>query len=101
MPFLGVLGAVVFAVLGFAEVVAVEVGWERRGHRGLLEARGVGSGLATELGEVEIGASTVAKVHRLVEATFGVVAIEDDAVDGDGDDFDDNLDESTDKCPML
>lgn len=63
MPFLGVLGAVILTVLGFAEFVAVEVGWERRGHGGLLEARGIGSGLTTELGEVEIGAGTVAEVH--------------------------------------
>lgn len=36
-----------------------------------------------------------------MESAFGVVAVEDDAIDGDGDDFDDDLDESTDERPVL
>lgn len=32
-----------------------------------------------------------------MEAAFGIVAVEDDAVDGDGDDFDNDLDEGADK----
>lgn len=36
-----------------------------------------------------------------MEPAFGVVAIEDDAVDGNGDDFDDDFDEGADEGPML
>ena len=66
-----------------------------------MEARGVGCGLGAELSEVEIGAGTVAEVHGFVEAALGVEAVEDDAVDGDGDDFDDDFDEGADQGPVL
>lgn len=36
-----------------------------------------------------------------MEAAFGVVAIEDDAVDGDGDDFDNDFNKGADEGPML
>lgn len=36
-----------------------------------------------------------------MELAFGVEAIEDDGVDGDGDDFDDNFDDGADKGPGL
>lgn len=36
-----------------------------------------------------------------MEAAFSVVAVEDDTVDGDGDDFDDDFDESADERPVL
>ena len=36
-----------------------------------------------------------------MEATLGVVTVEDNAVDSDGDDFHNNLDKSADECPVL
>ena len=63
LPFLCVLGSVVFTILGLTEVVVMEVGWKRGGHWGLLEAGGVGGGLTTKLGQIEVGAGTVAEVH--------------------------------------
>lgn len=36
-----------------------------------------------------------------MEAAFGVEAVEDDAVDGDGDYFDDDFDEGADEGPVL
>ena len=101
MPFLCVLGSIIFTILGFAEVVTAKVRWKRGGHWGLLEARGVGSGLAAKLGEVKVGAGTVAEIHRLMKASLSIVAIEDDSVDGDGDDFHNDLDKGADECPML
>ena len=65
------------------------------------EAGGVGRGLGAELGEVEICAGFIAEVHGLVEAAFGVESVEDDAVDGDCDDFDDDFDHGADEGPIL
>ena len=36
-----------------------------------------------------------------MEAALRVESVEDDGVDGDGDDFDDNLDEGADEGPVL
>ena len=60
------------------------------------EAGGVGCGLGAQLSEVEVRAGFVAEIHRFVEAALGVESVEDDAVDGDCDDFDDDLDEGAD-----
>lgn len=65
------------------------------------ESGSVGSGLETELSEVEIGAGTVTHVHGLVELALAVVAVEDDAVQGDADDLDDDLDDDADQAPVL
>jgi len=91
----GFVVAVGFAVLGDGVGVV-----QRRGARAL-EARGVGRGLGAELGEVEVGTGAVAEVHGLVEAALGVEAVEDDAVDGDGDDLDHDLDNGADQRPVL
>lgn len=74
---------------------------EGGGHWRLLEPGGIRSGLAAELSEIEVRAGAIAEVHRFVEAAFGVVAVEDDAVDGDGDDFDDDLDQGANEGPAL
>jgi hypothetical protein len=65
------------------------------------EAGGVGGSLGAELGEVEVGAGFVAVVHCLAELALGVVAVEDYAVDGDGDGFDDDFDDAADDGPGL
>ena len=72
--------------------------WVGRAER---EAGCVGCGLGAELGEVEVGTGFVAEVHGFVEAAFGVEAIEDDAVDGDGDYLNDDFDEGADERPIL
>ena len=36
-----------------------------------------------------------------MEAAFGADAVEDDGVEGDGDDFDDDFDEGADEGPIL
>lgn len=58
---------------------------------------GVWSGLATELGEVEITSGAVADGHRFAQLAFGVEAVEDDTIDGDSDDLDDDFDDGADK----
>ncbi len=85
-----------FAVLGEGVGVVVQRGGARA-----VEARGVGRGLGAELGEVEVGAGAVAEVHGFVEAALGVEAVEDDGVDGNGDDLDDDLDDGADQGPVL
>ena len=79
----------------------MQVFWECGGYGCFLEAGGVGRGLGAELGEVEVGARAVADVHGLVQAAFGEDAVGDDAVDGDGDDFDNDFDEGADEGPVL
>lgn len=71
------------------------------GRRHWAEAGGVGGGLGAELGEVEVGAGFVAVVHCLAELALGVVAVEDDTVDGNGDSLDDNFDDAADDGPRL
>lgn len=93
--------AVVFAVLGVVDGIVADVGREGGGHGGFLEARGVGGGLGAELGQVEIRPGLVADVHRLVQSALGVEAVEDDGIDGDGDDLHDDLDEGADERPIL
>lgn len=65
------------------------------------EAGSVGSRLAAELGEVEIGSSTVSHVHRLEKASLCVVTVEDDAVEEDTENLDDHLDDDADHGPVL
>jgi len=50
--------------------------------------------LTPQLREVEIGASAVAVVHALPELVLGVEAVEDHAVDRDGDELDHNFDDT-------
>ena len=90
------------AFLGFAHfvflvvVLVVHLGWESRCHGRFDESGGVGRGLGAELGEVEVGAGAVAEVHGFVEFAFGPDAVEDDAVQEEGDYFDDDLDKAAD-----
>lgn len=65
------------------------------------EAGGVWGGLGAKLGEVQVGAGFVAVVHCLAELALGVVAVEDDAVDGNGDGLDDHFDDAADDGPGL
>lgn len=94
------LGGFVVVGVGFA-VLGHGVRVVQRGGARALKARGVGRGLGAELGEVEVGASAVAEVHGFVETALGVEAVEDDGVNGDGDDLDDDLDEGADQRPAL
>ena len=77
-------------------LVVMEMLGEGRSQRRLLEAGGVGRGLGAKLGEIEIRACAVADIHGLVEAALGVDTVGDNAIDGDGDDFDDDFDEGAD-----
>jgi hypothetical protein len=65
------------------------------------EAWGVGCGLRAELGEVEIGAGAVTHGHGLAELALGPEAVEDDAVDGDNEDFDYDFDDAAYEGPIL
>ena len=95
---LALLGGLDRVVVG---LVVVQVLGEGSGYGCFLEAGGVGRGLSAELGEVEVRARAVADVHGFVEATLREDAVGDDAVDGDGDDFDDDFDEGADETPVL
>jgi len=88
---------VVLPILSGVDRVVVKVCWEGRGHGRLLEAGSVWSRLTPELSKVEIRASSVPQIHRLGEPSFGVKAVEDNCVDGNSDDFDNDLNESTDE----
>ena len=102
-------GARGVALFGIGERVGgVGGGWKaRRLHVSAVgwgegpEAGGVGRGLRAQLGEVEVRASFVADVHGLAELAFGVVAVEDDAIDDNGDGLDDDFDDAADKGPGL
>ena len=87
---------VIFAVFGSVQRVVVHGGWEV-----LLKPGGVGSRLRAELREVKIGTGAIPKIHRLMELTLRIETIKDNAVDGDGNDFDDDLDKSADERPIL
>jgi hypothetical protein len=70
------------------------IGWGERP-----EAWGVGRGLGTELGEVKIGAGAVTDVHGLAQALLGVITVEDDGVEDDGDEFYNDLNNAADEGP--
>jgi hypothetical protein len=90
-------------------VEVLEVGGREAGRHGVLrkggglgtEAGRVGGRLGAELGEVEIGAGLVAHVHGLMQLALGPVAVKDDAVQDDADDFDNELDDDADEGPVL
>lgn len=65
------------------------------------EARRVGGGLRAQLSEIQVGAGAVTHSHGFAELTLGPEAVEDDAVDGDDENFDYNLDDTAYKCPVL
>lgn len=58
------------------------------------EAGGVRGRLGAELSEVKVGAGAVADVHGFAEALLGVVAVKDDAIEDDGDGFEDHFNET-------
>lgn len=53
------------------------------------------------MGEVEIGAGAIADVHGLAKALLGVVSVEDDAVEDNGDAFENNFNQATNERPTL
>jgi hypothetical protein len=57
--------------------------------------------LGAELSEVEVRASAVSDIHGLPETLLGVVSIEDNAVEDDGDTLEYDFDEAADKRPRL
>jgi hypothetical protein len=65
------------------------------------EARSVGSRLTAELSEVKIGTGAVSHVHGLEKALLGIVAVEDDAVEENGENLDDNLYDDANHGPVL
>lgn len=68
---------------------------------GAAEAGRVRGRLGAKLGQVKIGAGAVSQVHRLEETALGVVAVEDEAVESDGYDLDDDLDDDAHEGPVL
>ena len=98
------------SVLGLGERAGRRVGGRRKARRSHSrrirrregpEARRVRCGLRAQLGEVKVGSGPVAHVHGLTQATLGVVAVEDDAVDQDRHGFHDNFDDAADQRPRL
>jgi hypothetical protein len=65
------------------------------------ETRGIGSRLGAELGEVHVGSGAITEIHGLGQASLGVVAVEDDTVQCDGDDLNDDLDDDANQSPVL
>lgn len=57
--------------------------------------------MRAQLREVEVGTRFVADVHGFAELALRVVAVEDDAVDGDCDGFDDDFNDAADERPRL
>ena len=99
---LGVQRSVLHALFDVGGLGVVVDGWAPAtvaGGEGT--AGGVGCGLRAQLGEVEVGAGFVAGGHGLAELVFGVEAVEDDGVDGNGDDFDDDFDDGAEEGPVL
>jgi len=97
--FRGKLGAigVVFPLFCIVNWVVADVGRECGRHRSLLETRSVGGRLSAQLRQIQIGASFVADIHRLVESALRPEAVEDDTVDTDRDDLHDNLNDGADE----
>jgi len=71
------------------------------GRRHRTEAGSVGRGLGAQLGEVEVRAGAVTDVHGFAKALLGVVSVEDNTVEDDGDTFEDDFDETTYERPTL
>jgi len=70
--------------------------------RGLgTKARCVRGRLGAKLSQVQIRASLVAHIHRLVELALGPVAVEDDAVQGDADDLDNELNDDDEQMTTI
>lgn len=65
------------------------------------EAGSVGSRLAAELGEVEVGSGAVSHIHGLEQTSLGVVTVEDDAVEENAEDLDHHLNDDADHGPVL
>lgn len=53
------------------------------------------------MSEVQVGSGLVTEVHRLVESALGIISVEDDAVKGNADDFNDNLNDDANEGPVL
>lgn len=99
-PFLGVAGGVeALGVCGGREAGGFGVGGPGRGEGA--EAGCVWGRLGAQLGEVQVGAGAVADVHGLAQLALGPVAVENDAIDHDGEEFDDDLYDSTYQRPVL
>jgi hypothetical protein len=99
------LGAVI-VVVNLGEVLVSR--WRKARRESVLreggrlgEARSVGGGLRAQLGKVEVGTSLVTHVHGFVQLALCPVAVEDNAVQGDADDLDDELDDDADQRPVL
>lgn len=94
---LGGMITVVDRIRAVARVVVVEVSGKGRRHGGLLKSRRVGRGLTPKLGEVEIGACPITKIHRLVKLSLGPESVEDDPVECDHDHLNHDLDDGADQ----
>lgn len=65
------------------------------------EARRIWHGLGSQLCEVQIGSSAVADSHGFSELALGVEAVENNAVDGNGKNFNNYFDNAADEGPVL
>ena len=86
---------VVFAIFRGVDRIIVEVCRKCGSQGSFLETRCIWRRLASELSKIKIRASFVTQIHRFGEPALGVKAVEDNAVNADGDNLDDNLDEGT------
>ena len=111
LALLGRVDAVVDAVVVRVAVRVVQrlgeghaeraLGVSERGGPVLRQPGGVGRRLHAQLGQVQVGAGLVARVHGLVQLALGDEAVHEDAVDGDRDDLDGDLDDGADEGPVL
>lgn len=101
-----VLNLVVLAVLGSRVRVDIHgVAWRWSPTAGAwrhwAKSGSVGGRLRSKLSKVQIRASAVTLHHGLPELPLGPESVEDNAVDGDDEHFDDDLDDAAHKSPVL
>lgn len=95
-----ILNSAIFSV-GSIYVGCNALGSETSVSRAEWSAWSVRCRLCSELCKVEIASSTITHSHRLAKLSLGVEAVEDNSVDGNGEDLNNNLDDGAYQRPVL
>jgi hypothetical protein len=98
----GAFGKIDLYVLVNLRIVGLEtlgwlppaISWRKKTAR---KSWSVWRGLHLKLSEIEIRPSTIAHSHGFSEAAFGIVAVEGDTIDNNGNNFDDYLNNAAEK----